>query len=110
MIVDRGPNTHLIRVYIGRDSNGKRKFVNETFHGTISQAKARERKLMGEKDTGTIIVPTKTTLEEYIRGWLDQKANVSKGTLADYKQRAEADIYPFLGTIALVKLTPAHVA
>lgn len=32
-IIPRGKDTWLVRVFIGRDENGKRKYHNKTIHG-----------------------------------------------------------------------------
>jgi hypothetical protein len=42
-IIKRGKNTWLLRVFLGRDTAGKRKYSNETFHGPKKKAQAPVR-------------------------------------------------------------------
>ena len=47
-IVKRGDRTWLIRIFLGRDNNGKRKYYNETFKGKKKDADALEIKKKNE--------------------------------------------------------------
>jgi len=55
------------------------------------------------------VAPSKITLAEYIRGWLDSPDGLSPKTLERYRQLAERQIIPQLGAIPLQKLRPAQV-
>ena len=37
-IVERGPDKFLLRIFLGRDSAGKRHYHDETFHGKKKKA------------------------------------------------------------------------
>jgi len=37
-IINRGKSTWLVRVHLGRDENGTRKYLNHTVHGTRKDA------------------------------------------------------------------------
>ncbi len=37
-ITKRGENTWLVRIFLGRESGGKRKYFNKTIHGTKKDA------------------------------------------------------------------------
>lgn len=105
---EKGEGKWLLGVYIGR-IDGKRKYAWESFEGTTSQARKRLVALENEKNTGSLIVPSKQTVKDYIAAWLAGKANVETKTLLDYQHRMEKDVYPFIGAVRLDKLTPAHV-
>lgn len=76
----------VMRVYVGRDDNGKRQFVIRTFPSERA-AKVEARRLEGQKDTGRHIVrPTKQRLGSYLQEWLVSiEDDVSARTLHDYR-------------------------
>lgn len=45
-IIKRGHLVYLLRVFLGRDENGKRRYANETFYGPKSEARSRLRELL----------------------------------------------------------------
>lgn len=45
-VIQRGPNKFLLRAFVGRDSEGKRQYHSETFHGTREQAEACLREIL----------------------------------------------------------------
>jgi integrase len=107
-MIEKGDGKWLLRMYLGR-VNGKRQYASETITGTTSQAKKRLTAMLNEKDVGSFVVPSKQTVHDYISGWLEGKANASTKTVLDYTHRMEKDVYPFIGTVRLDKLTPAHI-
>src|SRR4051812_12328713 len=70
-IIKRGKDTFLLRVYIGRDSNGRRHYFSETFKGSPKDAKKRLVEKIGEKDAGKLIQSSRITLNEYLDQWLE---------------------------------------
>jgi integrase len=58
-------------------------------------------RLLAEVENGTSVHPSKVTLAEYVRGWLDASNNLSPKTEERYRQLAERQIIPHLGTTAL---------
>ena len=42
-LVSRGKRTWLVRVFLGRDSEGKRRYHNKTIHGTKKEANRPRR-------------------------------------------------------------------
>lgn len=86
-LIPRGENTWLLRVFRGRDGNGKRKYLNKTLHGTKKQAQAELNKLLHQHDTGSLAEPSKQTLREYLRHWLEAaaKPRLRARTYRDYE-------------------------
>lgn len=69
-LLQRGKNKWLIRVYDGRDGAGRRRYINETVHGTSKAANARLVEILN----GKIRVPTFAQLKARcvstsISGW-----------------------------------------
>jgi integrase len=110
-IIKRGQDTFLIRVYIGRDSQGRRHYFSETLKGSIKDAKKRLTEKLGEKDTGKLIKASRITLNEYLDKWLDEavKSRVRPNSLHHYKMRMKFQVRPYLGQYKLSAITPMHV-
>ena len=68
-------------------------------------------RLVAAHDEGRLIEPTKVTLGDYMRSWLDTAATLtlSPKTAERYRQLIERQI-AHLGAIPLQKLKPVHVA
>lgn len=109
-IIDRGPNKHLLRVFLGRDGRtGKRMYSSKTFEGTISAAKKELTTMLGSVDEKTFIVPKKQTVQAFVTAWLKDRSDLSAGAKYDYQDRMEKDIYPFIGGLQLSQLSPQHM-
>lgn len=77
--------------------------------GTYKDAQRELTRLLGASDDGTLPGLTRVTVAEYVRGWLDSAVGLSPKTLERYRELAERQIVPHLGTVRLQKLTPEHV-
>jgi integrase len=112
-VVSRGDNRWLVRVFIGsdidQDGKRKRKYVSETIDGTFSEAQKALTKKLSEIDTQSFVEPSKLTIEQYCKQWLEGKVDLRAGTREDYKNRLQSDVYPALGRIRMDKLTPLQV-
>ncbi len=108
----RGDRTWLVRVYLGRDpTNGSRKWLSRTVHGTRKDAEALLHRLLREKDLGAITRPSTVTLGEYLERWLDDVARhrVRPSTLHSYREQLRRWVYPLLGRRRLCDLAPVEV-
>ncbi|MFE4201981.1 tyrosine-type recombinase/integrase [Aneurinibacillus aneurinilyticus] len=105
-IIPRGKDTWLVRVFIGRDENGKRKYHNKTIHGGKKVAQKYLNDMLREKDAGTLEEPTKMTINEYLDRWLETsaKGRVRPQTYEGYKRELRLYIRPQLGEYKLSKL------
>ena len=117
-VVKRGPDRWMVRVFLGRDEDGKRQYHNKTIHGTKKQAVAHGRKVQTQVDTGEFheespspATGSPETVSDFLDYWLDNTAvrRVSPYTLADYRALARRYLKPELGHIALAKLEPDDV-
>jgi integrase len=80
-----------------------------TVRGTKKQAQTELTRLLAEVDSGISVDPSKVTVAEYIRAWLEGADGLSPKTAERYRQLAEQQIAPHLGAVALQKLRPAQV-
>ncbi|MBI3680714.1 MAG: hypothetical protein HY235_09985 [Acidobacteria bacterium] len=51
-IINRGKNTWLVRVFLGRDEQGKRQYLDKTVHGIKRDAEAEAAKAVTQRDHG----------------------------------------------------------
>ena len=93
-IVPKGRNKHLIRWFIGRGPDGKRRYASKTIDGTFSQAQKALGKETHDVSQGSYVGPAKQTLGQYMTAWLDEVAatEVRQATLKSYKVRVEVDV------------------
>jgi len=86
-LIKRSETRWLIRVYDGRDAQGRRRYINERVNGTAKIAKARLVEVLNSQNQGTYVRPSKGTLREHIERWLETcaKPKVSPKTLEGYK-------------------------
>jgi integrase len=89
---------------------GKRQTRYVTVRGTKKDAQRELIRLLAEVENGTAVDPSTLTVTEYIRGWLDGADHLAGKTRDRYRALAEKQIIPHLGSIALQKLRPGHVA
>jgi integrase len=85
-IVKRGENTWYVRIFLGRDANGKRKYFNKTIHGTKKDAQKYLTAKTREKDLGVFIEPASMPLNEFLDRWLDEiaKPRIRESTYSSY--------------------------
>jgi hypothetical protein len=70
-IIARGDRRWLIRVYLGRDhETKKRNHHNRTIHGSRREAQAYLTRKLRERDLGRDLEGAKITLNEYLDRWL----------------------------------------
>lgn len=105
-IIKKGDNRYLVRVYQGRDTNGKRRYFSRQIKGTRRDAQKLLTATLRDMDTGTFVEPTKLTVKEYLERWLKDAARprVSRRTGNGYAGIVERYISPSLGAQRLDKL------
>jgi integrase len=91
------------------NNGGERQTRYVTVRGTRKDAERELTRLLGAAHTGTLVEASKVTVAEYLRGWLDNAHGLAGKTAERYRQLAEQQIIPHLGTVPLQRLRPAHV-
>src|SRR4051794_21730253 len=77
---------------------------------TRKEAERQMAQWIADIERGTAVDPVKTSLGDYLRGWLDGLgADVRPVTRRRYRDLLTAHVLPYLGSVLLAKLTPAHV-
>jgi integrase len=110
-LIRRGERTFLLRIYMGRDANGKRDYFNETVRGTKKEAQALLNKLLRDKDLGMLLEPSRESLDSYLDRWLEAAAKPRPGasSYGDYQWLLKRYVRPQLGTVPLQKLTALDI-
>src|SRR5436305_1676889 len=107
-IVRRGKASWRLKFDIGRDGSGERIIRYVTVRGKRQDAERELAKQLHAHHEGTSVEPSKITVAEYVRQWLDS-ADVSPKTLERYRQLSGQQIIPHLGATVLQKLRPAQL-
>lgn len=108
-MIPKGDNKWLLRVYDGRDAEGKRHYTSKTYAGTTYEARQELTKMLRENDTETLVRPTKLTFSKFVEGWYKTKIDVSEQTKHDYEYRMKLYAIPALGGLKLHEITPQVV-
>jgi integrase len=112
-VVKRGQGRWMVRVFLGRGDDGKRRYHNKTIHGTKKNADQYARKIQTavDKDEFVESVQSPETVAEFLDRWLDNTATrkVAKYTLDDYRAQCERYLKPVMGTVQLSKLAVSDV-
>jgi integrase len=111
-IIARGDRRWLIRVYLGRDhETKKRNYHNRTIRGSMREAQSYLTKKLRERDLGRDLEGAKITLNEYLDRWLETavKPRVRQKTWQDYDGILRRYIRPGLGDRVLVSMRPMDI-
>jgi integrase len=106
-ITQRGVNTYLVRVYLGRDPlTGRRIEKYETVHGNRTSAKKAEAMLKGRKEEGRFIQQGRLTLDELLDKYMESARHLQEeGTQNKDKTFARKYVRPYIGHIQLGNIT-----
>lgn len=110
-IVKRNENTWLVRIFLGRDANGKRKYFNKTIYGTKKDAQIFLTAKLREKDLGIFVEPASIFLAEYLDKWLEEiaKPRLRQNTYDSYSWIVKKYIKDKLGRIKLSDLQAVQI-
>ncbi len=115
---DRGPDTWQLRVYVGRDANGRIRHKSHTFQGSKRAAEKELARLVLAQDAEPQVVPDEasrpwgpnTTINDAIGGW---KANgwddLSPVTSRRYESIWKLHIEGTIGKKRIASLSPYDV-
>jgi integrase len=98
-LIKRNENTWLVRIFLGRDANGKRKYFNKTIHGTKKDAQKYLTAKTREKDLGVFVEPASTYLNDFLNRWLEEisKQKVREKTFNNYVSLLNCHVREKLG-------------
>ena len=108
----RGDRRWLVRVYLGRDhQTRRRKYHNRTIRGGLRAAQRYLNSRLRERDQGREIEGAQITCNEYFDRWLQIAAQpkLRRKTYRDYEALLRRYIRPRLGERMLPGLTPLDI-
>ena len=110
-IIKKGDGKFLVRIFQGRDANGKRRFYSKQINGRKRDAQKFLTATLREMDLGTFIEPTSLSVDEYLDKWLESAARprVSKRTGDGYAALLERYVREPLGHKRLDNLQPLDI-
>lgn len=110
-IIKRGERTWLVRIFLGRDANGKQMFHRKTIHGTKKDAETYRNKVARDRDMGTFVEPAVLAVKDYLDRWLQTAARprLRERTFADYSELLKRYVRPALGEKRLCDVRPLDI-
>ena len=109
-LIERGKRKWLVRVSLGRGSDGKRKTFNRTIHGSRKDAQKFLNEKLHERDRGLLVVPSRRTLRDYLLEWIDKgKPGIGDRTRDSYRWILVQYVLPTLGDRRLDQLGPLEI-
>jgi integrase len=109
---ERSPGHWAIVIDVRDPQTGQRKRKWHSFRGTKREAQVKKAELIASVGQGIYVERSKTTVADFIRARIDQweaAGNITPRTAQRYRQLAENQIAPHLGTRPLQKLTRLDV-
>lgn len=105
-LVKRGKNVWLVRVYLGRNNDGKRKWHNHTVHGRKEDAQAYLTAYLRDRDLGRAAPASRITLDDLLDRYLASSADrLAIQSWMGYSKTLKGYVRPELGYIRLDRLT-----
>jgi integrase len=108
-IVARGDRRWLVRVYLGRDRQTRRRlFHNRTIRGPLRAAQRYLNARLREREEGRNLEGAEISLNEYLDRWLEIAARpkLRAKSFVDYESLLRRYIRPALGDRMLRGLSP----
>ena len=103
-ITRRGKSSWRLKFDLGRDSvTGERMTRFVTVRGKRQDAEKELTRLLSSAENGTLVEPTKTTVADTLRSWLDGPHGLAAKTAERYRELADRQIIPHLGNIRASK-------
>lgn len=108
----RGPNKWLLRVFRGYDSDNRRIYYSEIFHGKAGEADERIAVLKNRKKAGLQLSIKTKSFKDYFDEWIRDidDGNRRECTIKTYKEYAYFYLIPKLGKIAITDITHNMIA
>ncbi len=106
----RGRGTWRLKVFLGRSTDGRRRYVERTVRGTRREAERDLARLVVEVDEGRHVAAAPITFAELVEQWLAVKAlSVEASTLKNYEWAFRSYLAPAIGGRKLTAITPLEL-
>lgn len=110
-IINRGDDTWMVRIFTGRDAQGKRQYLNKTIKGKKKDADKYLTTTLTAISTGNYIEPSTLTVGAYLDKWLQTAAQgrLRESTFTGYSELLVRYVRPAFGEKRLSELRPLHI-
>jgi integrase len=110
-IIKRGDKTWVVRIFTGRDANGKRSYLNKTIKGNKKDAETYLSKTLTAMSTGTFVESSPLTVDEYLDRWLQTaaKPRLRAHTFVHYAELLTRYVRPAIGKKRLSDVRPLDI-
>jgi len=111
-IIARGERRWLVRVYLGRDRETRRRaYHNRTIYGSLRHAQSYLTRRLHERDLSRSVEGLQVTVDEFLDHWLKTavKPKVRGKTYSDYVAMLRRYIRPAIGTTVLASLSALEI-
>jgi integrase len=111
-IIRRGPSTWLVRIYVGRDpETRRRRYIGKFIHGGLRCAQAHLNRMLAERDLGRNIRSSRQTVGQYLDHWLNicARPQLRAKSFCDYSNLLARYVRPRLGARPLGELSSAEI-
>jgi len=106
-IQQRGKNSWRVKVFVGRDATGVRRYVQRTVRGTRREAERELARVVVEVDEGRHAAAAPMIYGELLDRWLDVKRRtVDPKTIESYEWVAKRYVRPALAARKVASLRP----
>ena len=110
-IIER-KNSFTVRVFVGRDANGKRIYRNQRVTGTKKDAQKVLTAMLQKLDTGELLFnPSLLTVKAYLENWLEDiaKPRLGRKTIGSYTHYMQHKVIPQIGNRKLARIEPRDI-
>lgn len=109
-IIKRGEKKYLVRIFLGRDQEGKKHYHNRTVHGVKKDADSVLTELLRRHSASEPLEESNHTFAAFAASWLEDKTrSVRKVTLEGYQKNLVRYVYPSLGKHKLTAINDDHI-
>jgi hypothetical protein len=108
-IIERGPRTFLVRVFIGRDARGKRQYKSVTVNDSRKRAEEALTELLRASDTHQVVPSHSLTVQEFFVDWMAHRPDLAPSTVAGQKFIWHRYLAPEIGHLKLLQVQPEHL-
>jgi integrase len=95
-------------ISLGASPDGKRR-RKDIYGKTKQEVQKKLRNAQTANDAGKLPTPNKTTVEEYLKFWIENISKAATSTKDRYQQDIRTKINPLIGKVRLQQLTGLHI-
>ncbi|MBM3762432.1 MAG: site-specific integrase [Acidobacteria bacterium] len=108
-IVNRGERRWLVRVFLGRDGNGKRAYQNRTVHGTKRDAEKALADMLTKRSLGPQLIDVDRVLVAELLDDLERDYRLNDKGVKWCNEKCRLHLRPYFGAMRAARVTSATI-